>query len=262
MWGIRAFERLNLYAPDQELGGTPDEHGLDGEEVLFTAEDGTSLHGCLVRAKGRAGQPGGRVRGQASVILYFHGNAGNLTGRFARAAALASGGFDLFLFDYRGYGKSRGRPSEKGLYQDGRAAARWLIARGVPPERTAYYGESLGCAVALQTALELPPGALVLDSGFTSVKDMARVCFPRIPLHLFVTERYDNIAKVAGLRSPLLIVHSAQDELIPISMAERMFAAAPEPKRFLRALGEHNDPFLSARVRGVCAFLHEHLRAH
>jgi fermentation-respiration switch protein FrsA (DUF1100 family) len=245
---LRWFERVNLYHPGRILDELPGSAGLAWEEARFASEDGTRLHGWVIR--GRAEPRRGRV-------LFFHGNAGNISHRLGKAALLAQEGLEVFLFDYRGYGLSGGSPGEKGLYLDGRAARRFLGSRG--PEGVAYYGESLGCAVALQTALDFPPEALVLDAAFTSVPDMARVLFPGLPLGWLLRERYDNLAKVPGLRCPLLAVHSRGDELVPFSMGRALFEAAPGPKRFLESRGGHNDGFLETPLwsREIADFIFE-----
>jgi hypothetical protein len=250
--GVRALEQACLYAPDRRLTLHPGTYGLPYESVRIETEDGRRLHGWFIADSTAPHRP---------AVLVFHGNAGNVSTRVEKARLLAARGFDVLLFDYRGYGESEGAPDERGLYRDGLAAARWLEARGVPASRTVYYGESLGCAVALETALARPPRALVLDSAFTSAPAMARLIFPRVPLHRLIRSRYDNLSKILRLKVPLLVVHSPEDEMIPFSMGERLYDAAPGRKRLLRTGGTHNEGFLTfpGWADGVSRFMREHL---
>jgi fermentation-respiration switch protein FrsA (DUF1100 family) len=245
---LKKFEKANLYFPDKTLALTPSSLGWTFSQARFSASDGTPLHGWLIAAGN-----------SDKAVLIFHGNAGNVSHRLEKSRLFLDQGFSVFLFDYRGYGESGGSPDEAGTYLDGAAAAAWLRERGFPARRTAYYGESLGCAVALQTALDQPPAALVLDGAFTSTADMARKVFPILPLHRFVSQRYDNLSKIHGLKVPVMFIHGPDDEVVPFEMGRRLFDAAPEPKRFLRSSGGHNDSFL--RTPGWAEAVGEFLRA-
>ncbi len=148
----------------------------------------------------------------------------------------------MLLFDYRGYGRSSGRPSEEGTYRDARAARAALLGRaGVDPRRVLYLGESLGAAVALALALEAPPAGLVLQSAFTGIRDMARLHYPFVPRSL-VPDAYPTLRRIGDLRAPLLVVHGDRDSIVPLMYGEELFTAAPEPKRLrvLPGVG-HND---------------------
>ncbi|HKC13881.1 MAG TPA: alpha/beta hydrolase [Vicinamibacteria bacterium] len=230
------FETSLIYFPSRLLEDTPEDYGLVFEEVSLAAEDGVRLHAWWL--------PLARPR---FTILFAHGNAGNISHRLDRARLLASRlSAQVFLFDYRGYGRSEGKPDEQGTYRDARAAHRHLTeTRGVPPDRLVLFGESLGSAVALNLALERAAGALVLESPFTSIRDMARLLLPWLPLSPFLRTRYDNLAKVGRLKVPLLVVHGDRDEVVPFAQGRRVFEAAPEPKRFHRIVGAgHNDTYL------------------
>jgi pimeloyl-ACP methyl ester carboxylesterase len=175
-------------------------------------------------------------------VLLCHGNAGNVGDRVLHAGLLAAAGFDVLLFDYRGYGRSTGRPSEPGTYRDARAARSALLARSeVDPARVLYLGESLGGAVALELAVAHPPAGLVLMSTFTSIRDLARKHYAIVPGPL-VPDAYPSLRRIRELRAPLLVVHGDRDDLVPLLHAEALFDAAPEPKRFevLEGVG-HND---------------------
>jgi pimeloyl-ACP methyl ester carboxylesterase len=226
---MRRLLNALLYFPARDLLSAP---AIEHDELTFETEDGERLHGWWVPA---AGEP----RAHA---LFLHGNAGNIGDRVPHVELLAGAGLDVLAFDYRGYGRSSGRPSEHGTYRDARAALAELRRRpGVDPDRVAYVGESLGGAIALELALHAPPIALVLQSTFTSIRDMARRHYPMIP-RAAVPDAYPSLRLVTGLRSPLLCLHGDRDELVPLMHGEALFEAAPEPKRMhvLAGVG-HND---------------------
>jgi fermentation-respiration switch protein FrsA (DUF1100 family) len=222
-----------LFFPARKILATPAQTGLAFEDVAIETGDGERLHGWWVPA--RAGSAGAHV-------LLCHGNAGNVGDRVMHAALLCAAGLDVLLFDYRGYGRSSGRPSELGTYRDANAARSTLIARReVDPDRVIYLGESIGGAVALALALEHPPAGLVLMSAFTSVRDMARRHYPFVP-QAMVPDAYPSLRRVPDLRATLLIIHGDRDEIVPLMHAEELFDAAPEPKRLhiIEGVG-HND---------------------
>jgi hypothetical protein len=175
-------------------------------------------------------------------ILFCHGNGGNVGDRAPHASLLAAAGFDVLLFDYRGYGRSPGRPGEAETYADARAArAALLAAEDVDPARVLYLGESLGAAVALELAVAHPPAGLILQSPFTSIRDIARVHYPFIPRAL-VPEAYPSLDRIPHLRAPLLVLHGARDPVVPLMHGEEVFHAAPEPKRLeVFPAAAHND---------------------
>jgi fermentation-respiration switch protein FrsA (DUF1100 family) len=232
--GLLLFERRLIYFPTRELDVTPAALGLAHEEMDVRAEDGVRIHGWFLPAKG-----------SRLTLLVCHGNAGNVSHRLDRALLVqARLGLDVLLFDYRGYGQSEGRPDEEGTYRDGRAAWQWLRARGLGADRIVVFGESLGSGVALQLALEVAPRALVLESPFTSIPDMARAVYPFLPVWPLVRTRYDNLAKIGRLRCPLLVLHGEKDEVVPFAQGRRLFEAAREPKRFYAIPGAgHNDTY-------------------
>lgn len=257
LWaGLRWFERANLYSPAAQHEAHPGTYGLPYLDFYLQSPDGARPHAWYLDA----GEPSnGKLPlppalqaeplklGAAArpVIVIFHGNGGNISHRLDKARALRAMGLSVLLFDYRGYGKSQGRPTEKGLYLDGEAAAIEGLARaGGDWRRLVYYGESLGCAVALETALRRPPAALILDSPFASTVAMGRAVFPWLPAELLVRERYDNLAKAPELTTPLLVLHSPQDDIIPYAMGRQVYAAAPEPKSFVETRGDHNGGFM------------------
>lgn len=229
---MRPLLNALLYFPSRTIAGTPAEAGLTYDDVDLTTDDGQRLHGWWVQR---------RAPGRGHVLL-CHGNAGNVGDRIAHAAVLTGVGFDVLLFDYRGYGSSSGSPDEAGTYTDARAARSWLVGEpGVDPRRVLYLGESLGGAVALELALAHPPAGLVLLSAFTSVRDMARLHYRAVPAAL-VPDAYPSLRRIAGLRAPLLVLHGEDDMIVPVEHARALFDAAPAPKRLriVRGAG-HND---------------------
>jgi fermentation-respiration switch protein FrsA (DUF1100 family) len=222
-----------LYFPTGTLDFAPADVGLRHHEVDIPTGDGERLHGWWI--------PTLRPP-PAAHVLYFHGNGGNISHRLSHARALSAAGLDVLLFDYRGYGRSTGSPSEAGTYRDARAAREALLARpGVDPAAVVYLGESLGGAVAVELAVEHPPAALVLQSAFSSVRAMARLHYPVIPA-AFVPDAYPSLDRIPRAACPVLVVHGAEDEIVPADHGRALFAAAREPKRLeiVRGAG-HND---------------------
>jgi fermentation-respiration switch protein FrsA (DUF1100 family) len=221
-----------LYLPSRRITQTPAAAGLRFADVELRADDGERLHDWWVPASAP-------VLGH---VLLCHGNAGNIGDRVPHLALLSAAGFDVLAFDSRGYGRSSGRPSEHGTHRDARAARDALGRQdGVDAARVLYLGESLGGAVALALALEQPPAGLILQSAFTSVRDMARRHYPFLPRSL-VPDAYPNLRRIARLRAPLLVLHGARDDIVPLMHGEELYEAAPEPKRIqvFRDAG-HND---------------------
>lgn len=250
---LLCFENRLIYSPSRYPEGDWDARtrsGVATEEVFFRAADGVRLHAWHLRPAGSAPP--------LCTLLYFHGNAGNLTERYGWASDLSGLPAEVFLVDYRGYGKSDGRPGEAGIYQDAEGAWRHLTGTlAVPPSRLVIYGKSLGGAAACELAARHECAALVLQSTFTSARDVARKSYPLLPAHLFMRTRFDNLAKMKRINSPVLILHSRDDEVIPFHMAERLHAAARGPKKLAAFDGsQHNGlpddhgPEIVAAIRG------------
>jgi fermentation-respiration switch protein FrsA (DUF1100 family) len=224
-----------LYGPRHvELDKPP--AGVEVESIEMTSRRGERIHAWWSKAKD--------WRPEQGAVLFCHGNGGNLSHRGKVLTHWTKElGVAVLIFDYPGYGKSSGVPSEDGCYAAGDAAYDWLhqVAK-VPPERIILYGGSLGGGIATDLASRLPHRALVLVAAFTSVPDMAQTQYPWLPGHWFVRNRYDNIGKICHCRGPVFIAHSPQDELIPYIQGERLFEAAPAPKRlFSMPNYHHND---------------------
>ncbi|ORJ61616.1 alpha/beta hydrolase [Geothermobacter hydrogeniphilus] len=230
-----ALEGSFVYFPTAELVTTPAAVGLAYEDVFFTAADGTALHGWYL--PGEPGRP---------LLVFCHGNAGNISHRVDNLRLLRELGLTVFIFDYRGYGRSSGTPSEAGTYSDLRGALVWLQQKGWKQEQMVYFGRSLGAAVALQLALEEPPAALILESPFTSIGAMGRHHSPLLWLlgGWLLNTRYDSLGKISDLRVPLMILHGDEDEIVPQQMGRQLFERAPQPKRFHSLPGAgHNNSY-------------------
>ncbi len=242
------FERDNLYFPDRAMSAHPGTYGLAYEELRLMSSGGSLVHGWFIG-----------LSESSPVILLSHGNAGNISHRLEKAVLLRKAGASVLLYDYQGYGRSEGVPSEKGSYADAAAAYAWLIReKKVPPHKIFFYGESLGAGPSIELAASQPAAGLILESAFSSVPDMAKVVFPGLPLEWLIRFRYDNLAKIGKIRCPLLVMHSPQDEIVPYSMGRRLFENAPQPKSFFDLKGDHNGGFLisgEAYVEALRRFL-------
>ena len=221
--------------------------GLQIEDAWFPSADGTRLHGWYVpRENPRA------------VILFCHGNAGNVTHRADTLRTLHHDvGASVLCFDYRGYGRSEGTPHEKGMYADARAARAWLARRtGIAESEIVLMGRSLGGAVAVELAAGEGAKGLVLESTFSSVPDVAAAIYPWLPVRLLIRNRFDAAAKIRNYHGPLLQSHSHKDEIIHYVFGRKLFDAANEPKQFLELKDAgHNDPPTAAYYQTLREFL-------
>ncbi|QIS11153.1 alpha/beta hydrolase [Nocardia arthritidis] len=224
------------YLPEKLIVQDPSLLGMDFRELSMRTTDGEIVHGWWLPARNPVGH-----------ILFAHGNAGNIGDRVPILALLVQAGFDVLAFDYRGYGRSTGRPTEAGTYLDSRAALHTLRERpGVDPKRIVYLGKSLGGGVMTELAVAEPPAALILMSTFTGIRDAARSVYPFLPSP-FVPDAYPSLRRIRRLRAPVLIMHGDQDELLPLRHAERLYAAAPEPRKLVVFPGAgHNDIIATA----------------
>jgi uncharacterized protein len=221
-----------LYFPSREFFATPADVGLEYRDLDFESGDGERLHAWWVPARGEC-------RGH---VLVCHGNAGNIGDRVLHAQLLTAVGLDVMLFDYRGYGRSSGRPDEPGTYRDAHAALDCLRRQpGVDPSRIVYFGESLGGGVAIELACAEPPAGLALLSAFTSVREIARVHYSFLPGAL-VPDAYPSLERIRELRTPLLVLHGDRDDIVPLDHGRALYEAAPGPKRIHVFEGAgHND---------------------
>jgi len=239
-----------LYLPGQPgrtLDATPVDAGMLYEDVSLETADGVRLHGWYV--------PGAKP----GVLLFFHGNAGNVSHRLESIRQFHQLGLSVLIIDYRGYGQSKGRPTENGLYLDAEAAWRYLTrTRGVEPGNIVIFGRSLGGSVAAWLAMRHEAGALIVESSFTSVPDLAREIYPWLPVRWLSRLRHSTVEYVRHVQSPVLVIHSVDDEIIPFHHGEEILAAAPEPRSFLELRGSHNEAFMldeSRYLNGLDEFL-------
>ena len=238
--------------PGRALTATPEAIGLAYRDVTIPTDDGLELHGWFVPAR----EPRG-------TLLFFHGNAGNISHRLDSLDLFNRLDLSVLIVDYRGYGESKGRPSEQGLYRDGEAALAFLQDEfDVPAAEVVVFGRSLGAAVAAHVGAQAPVAALVLESAFTSVADVGSELYPIFPVRTLVRYRYPTIDYVERSEGPLLVIHSPEDEIIPFSHGQRLYDAGPQARLMLRIAGDHNTGFLRHReryLRGWRQFLDDYV---
>jgi hypothetical protein len=243
---LRWFEHHQVYHPGRVMYATGAELGRPFEDVYFDSQDGTRLNAWFFPAGIKTARP-------APVVLLCHGNGGNISHRLDMADALLSTGVAVFLFDYRGYGRSKGHPSEQGTYRDGEAAYRWLLQKGFAARDVLAYGESLGGGVAAELASQFALGGLILQSTFTCISDIGADLFPWLPVRWLAQIKYDTLSKLPRITVPVLVMHSRADRLIRFHHGERNFSVANPPKLFCELSGDHNDP-LTNRDQFIAGF--------
>ena len=208
--------------PGRALTATPADIGLDYEDVSIETADGAAIHGWFI--------PGQSSR----VLLFFHGNAGNISHRLDSIRQFLGLGLSVFIIDYRGYGQSGGRTTENGVYRDAEAAWRYLTTtRGTSPEDIVIFGRSLGASVAAWLAARQSPQALIVESSFTSVPDIGQELYPWLPVRWLSHLKHATLDYVRGVKCPVLVVHSRDDDIIPFHHGQKIFEAAPEPRSLL-----------------------------
>lgn len=226
------LERLFVYYPSRQLGADPGNVGLGFQDLVLVAEDNVKLHGWFVPSEGAS-----------RTIMMFHGNGGNIGDRVPWVRLLHDLGVHVLIFDYRGYGKSEGKPFEEGLYRDARAAYNWWTLERQPRgEKLIIFGESLGGAVAVHLAARVPVAGLILQSTFTSARDMAKTMLPIGLLLPLTGVRFDSEREIAQVPCPKLIMHGTRDEIVPFRLGKRLYDVAPPPKLFYTVPeAGHND---------------------
>jgi fermentation-respiration switch protein FrsA (DUF1100 family) len=226
-----------IFFPWRSVDATPSDWGLAYDDVAVRTDDGVALHGWYIPREGAR-----------RVVLFLHGNAGNISHRRESIEIFHRLGTDVFIFDYRGYGQSGGSPSEAGLYRDAAAAWRYLTdVRGRDPAQIVIFGRSLGGAVAARLASEVTAGGVILESTFNSARDFAHTAFPLLSRLVILRYEFDAARTLAHTRSPVLILHSPNDEIMPFELGRRLYQAAPEPRRFVTLRGDHNTGFMASR---------------
>ncbi len=219
---------------------------LPAEHAEFESADGTRLHGWFIEHP----QPN-------AVVLFCHGNAGNVTCHTRHLREMYRRlGVSVLVFDYRGFGRSEGSPSESGVLMDARAARAWLAERtGVTEEEIVLWGESLGGGVAVELAARDGAQALILLNTFTSLPDVGQRTYPWLPVRALMRNQLDSLSKISNYAGPLLVFHAANDQVIPFVQGQRLFEAANDPKRFVRLSGGHNGSWSEPLWESVGQFL-------
>ncbi len=226
------MQRSLQYFPDKNYPGEPKESGVPAMQVVeLQTDDGLTLNAWFAPPEKRDGK----------IVVYYHGNAGHIGHRALKAQHFIDKGMGVLLIDYRGFGGNPGSPSEKGFYQDGRAAIRFLEQKEYAISQFVIYGESIGSGVATQMALEIQPRYLILEAPFSSAVDVARKRYFFLPVDFLMKDRYDNADKIADIRTSLLVVHGDEDSVIPIELGRKLFERAQHPKEFITINGGHHN---------------------
>ena len=261
--GVLAYAAINIFVyfmqsrlifypnlPGRSLVATPENIGLPYENIEFITEDNIKLHGWFISNKEAKG-----------TLIFFHGNAGNISHRLASIEIFHRLQLNVFIIDYRGYGQSEGHTTEKGTYQDAEAAWSYLInTRGINEKQIIIFGRSLGASIASWLASKHAPAALIIESGFTSVPSMGQRLYPFLPIRWLAHFKYDTRHYVGNVSCPVLVAHSKNDDIIPYDEGSEIFSVATQPKEFLEMSGGHNDGFIvsgSAYVNGLEVFINK-----
>ena len=259
---IGAYAALSIYVyymqssliyypnmPGRNLVATPENIGLNFQNVEFITEDKVRLHGWFIPNKNAK-----------RTVLFFHGNAGNISHRLESIEIFHRLELNVFIIDYRGYGQSEGKISEKGTYRDAEAAWNYLSnTQGISGQQIIIFGRSLGASIATWLASKHTPAALIIESGFTSVASMGQRLYPFLPVRWLTNFKYDTRQYVKNISCPVMVAHSKNDEIIPYDEGREIFHAAVEPKQFLEMRGGHNDGFLvsgSTYIEGLRSFIY------
>lgn len=241
-----------LYFPEKEILQTPNNISLKYDEINFKTKDGLDISGWYIPAENEKG-----------VLLFCHGNAGNISHRLDSIKIFNSLNLSVLIFDYRGYGKSKGKPSEYGTYLDAEAAWDYLVnVKRKSSTSIILFGRSLGGAVAAEIATRKNPAALIIESCFTSVPDLGKTFYPWLPIKLLSKFKYSTIDKIGSINCPKLIIHSPDDEIISFRHGEMLYEKAFQPKEFLKIKGGHNEGFFTSGKTysdGIKMFLEKYL---
>ncbi len=230
------FQSRLIFFPVYNYASAPDRLGIEFEDVMFRTDDGLNLTGWYI--------PGNNAD---NVLLFCHGNAGNISHRIDYIRIFHELGLNMFIFDYRGYGKSEGKPDEEGTYRDVLGAWNFLVnEKDFTQESILLYGRSLGGAIAAWLAQDHTPLTLILDSSFTSITALGSELYPFLPIRLLSRFNYTTQLYLEKVSSPVLVIHSRQDEIVPFEHSISLFENASQPKEFLEISGSHNEGFLES----------------
>ena len=242
---MRSFEQQFVYHPSAMLTKTPHDLDLPFDNIVLTASDGVNIHGWFIPQP--PVEETNATNAAPPTLLFFHGSAGNLSDRLDKIRFFHDLGLEVFAIDYRGYGKSGGTPSERGLADDAVAAYFYLVEqRGAKPERLYLYGEDLGAAVAIDLAAKALAAGLITEGASGSVIERIERDWPLIPWQFLLSNKFDSLTKIRGVRMPVLIIHSADDEVVSFNESRRLFALAREPRTLVEIHGSHKDAFVNS----------------
>ena len=228
---ISLNEENIVFHPKAEITHTPDLYHLKFQDVYFETQDHFKLNGWFFSANH-----------SQKTLLFFHGNSGNVGSSLELVSIFVTDlHLNVFIVDYRGFGKSKGHPSEEGLYQDAQAAYQYLTqTKGIPKRNIILFGQSLGGAVAIDLASKRPAAALIVENTFTCAVDMAKTMYPYLPVRLFIKSQFNSKAKIKTVLYPKLIIHATQDETVPFRHGEKLFNSASFPKYFYAISGANH----------------------
>lgn len=237
---IRYIETRGIFYPKKEIEVYPSALNLPYEDVYIKTEDGVRINGWFIpRANAKY------------TLLFFHGNAGNIEHRLDKLVMLREAGVNIFIIDYRGFGKSEGRLTEEGFYLDANAAYNYLVnSRGIRPEQIILYGESLGTAVVIDLASKVKVAAIIAEGAFSGGRDMAKKIYPFLPAFLF-SNKFNSLKKIKKVQAPKLFIHSINDEIVPFALVNKLYKAASGPKELIELIGAHNTAFLDSKEKYV-----------
>jgi fermentation-respiration switch protein FrsA (DUF1100 family) len=245
---IYFFQDKLVYFPHNKVETTPTAISLQHEDITLTTNDGVQLNAWWIP------HPDSRA-----TLLFFHGNAGNISHRLNSIGIFHRLGLSVFIIDYRGYGNSTGTPSEQGTYIDAETAWNYLVnEKNIPPENIIIFGRSLGGAVATELAEKHTSAALIVESSFSSITDIGKHYYPYLPTRLLARIKYPTINRIPNIKSPVLIIHSIEDDIIPYENGKLLYEAAKEPKSFLQINGDHNNGFMISGekyINGIDSFI-------
>lgn len=242
---LHCYDQHLVFNPSAVLTRTPHDVDLPFDNVIVSTSDGVNVHGWFIpQPSGEDANPTGSV---APVMLFFHGGNGNLSDRLEKIRLFHEIGLEVFAIDYRGYGKSGGTPSERGLANDAQATYSYLVEkRGVKPQRLYVYGEDLGAAVAIDLVTKSRAAGLITEAARASVIEDTRQTWPLIPWQYLIRNKFDSVAKIGGVHIPVLLIHSADDDVVSFNDSRRLFALAHEPKQLVEIHGSHSDALVNS----------------
>ncbi|HUJ08577.1 MAG TPA: alpha/beta hydrolase [Verrucomicrobiae bacterium] len=242
---LRSYDQSYVFHPTTTLTRTPQDVDLAFDSVILATTDGVNIHGWFIPEQSDEGD--GASGDVSPCLLFFHGGDGNCSDRLQKVRLFHDIGLDVFIFDYRGYGKSSGTPSEHGLAIDAQAAYSYLVGkRGVKPQRLYLYGEDLGAAVAINLATKARAAGLITEAASASVIEEIRESWPLIPWQYLIRNQFDSVAKIRNVHIPVLLIHSSDDEVVSFNDSRRLFALAHEPRQLLEIHGAHKDAFVDS----------------